>query len=135
MKERFAEHNITCHTVFLHKRAPSLSNALFSARLNGGTLSALKSTTYNISGHFGLAVQWYKILHKIGRVPPENEIKLDLPQTGPRHEVTFIHSFIHSFILAISIVPLQVLYYSEALPITGRILYRSFTPKRTGNCR
>ena len=43
--------------------------------------------------------------------------------------------FIHSFILVISIAPLQVLYYSEALPNTARILYRSFTPKRTGNCR
>src|SRR6218665_2185492 len=43
-----------------------------------------------------------------------------------------IHSFIHS---AISIAPLQVLYYSEALPTTARILHRSFTPKRTGNCR
>src|SRR6218665_1756365 len=41
-------------------------------------------------------------------------------------------SFIHS---AISIASLQVLYYSEALPTTARILYRSFTPKRTGNCR
>ena len=40
-----------------------------------------------------------------------------------------------SFIPAISIAPLQVLYYSEALPTTARILYRSFTPKRTGNCR
>src|SRR6218665_608961 len=39
---------------------------------------------------------------------------------------------IHSFILAISIAPLQVLYHSEALPTTARILYRSFTPKRTG---
>src|SRR6218665_209672 len=38
-------------------------------------------------------------------------------------------SFIHSFILAISIAPLQVLYPSEALPTTARILYRSFTPK------
>src|SRR6218665_1610175 len=43
--------------------------------------------------------------------------------------------FIHSFIPAISIAPLQVLYYSEALPTIARILYRSFTPKRTGNCR
>src|SRR6218665_212249 len=42
---------------------------------------------------------------------------------------------IHSFVLAISIEPLQVLCYSEALPTTARILYRSFTPKRTGNCR
>ena len=44
----------------------------------------------------------------------------------------FIHSFIHS---DISIAPLQALYYSEALPTTARILYRSFTPKRTGTCR
>src|SRR6218665_316906 len=45
--------------------------------------------------------------------------------------VLYCHSFIHSFILAISIAPLEVLYYSEALPTTARILYRSFTPKRT----
>ena len=44
-------------------------------------------------------------------------------------------SFIHSFIPAISIAPLQVLYYSEALLTTARILYRRFTPKHTGNCR
>src|SRR6218665_1659663 len=43
--------------------------------------------------------------------------------------------FIHSFIPAISIAPLQVLYPSEALPTKARILYRSFTPKHTGNCR
>src|SRR6218665_498397 len=42
--------------------------------------------------------------------------------------------FIHSFIPAISIAPLQVLYYSEALPTTARILHQSFTPKRPGNC-
>jgi len=55
----------------------------------------------------------------------------------------FIHSFIHSciqsinqsIILVVSIAPLQVLYYSEALPTTARILYRSLTPKRTGNCK
>ena len=40
---------------------------------------------------------------------------------------------IHSFIPGISIASLQVLY-SEALPTTARILYRSFTLKRTGNC-
>ena len=51
----------------------------------------------------------------------------------PYFYLTF--SFIHSFIMAISIAPLQVLYHSEALPTTARILYRSFTPKRTGNCR
>src|SRR6218665_368009 len=49
--------------------------------------------------------------------------------------IMFIRSFLHSFILAISIAPFQVLYYSEVLPTTARILYRSFTPKRTGNCR
>src|SRR6218665_1044660 len=32
--------------------------------------------------------------------------------------------FIHSFILATSIAPLQALYYSEELPTTARILYR-----------
>ena len=32
-----------------------------------------------------------------------------------------ISLFIHSFIPAISIAPLQVLYYSEALPTTARI--------------
>src|SRR6218665_1861527 len=37
--------------------------------------------------------------------------------------------FILSFILAISIAPLQVLYYSEALPTTAWTLYRSFTPR------
>src|SRR6218665_3341900 len=47
----------------------------------------------------------------------------------------YIYIFIHSFIPAISIAPLQVLYYSEALPTTARILYWSFTPKRTSNCR
>src|SRR6218665_207358 len=39
----------------------------------------------------------------------------------------YLYSFIHS---AISIAPLQVLYPSEALPTTARILYQSFTPKR-----
>src|SRR6218665_416962 len=43
------------------------------------------------------------------------------------HREINIHSFVH---LAISIAPLQGLYYSEALPTTARILYRSFTPKR-----
>ena len=48
----------------------------------------------------------------------------------------FVFIFIHSFIPAISIAPLQVIYYSEALPTTARTLYRSFTPKRTAsNCR
>src|SRR6218665_1168273 len=49
--------------------------------------------------------------------------------------VGFLWKCIHSFIPAVSIAPLQVLYPSEALPTTARILYRSFTPKRTGNCR
>ena len=34
---------------------------------------------------------------------------------------------LHSFILVISIAPLQVHNYSEALPTTARILYRGFT--------
>src|SRR6218665_3169914 len=50
------------------------------------------------------------------------------------HLFMTLGSFI-PFISAISIAPLQVLYYSEALPTTARILYQSFTPKRTGNCR
>ena len=37
--------------------------------------------------------------------------------------------FVHSFILTISIAPLRVHYYSEALP-TARILRQSFMPKR-----
>ena len=49
------------------------------------------------------------------------------------HTYMHIHSFI--LILAISIAPLQVLYYSEALPTTARTLYQSFTPKRTSKCR
>src|SRR6218665_1349862 len=45
-------------------------------------------------------------------------------------------TLIHSFIPAISIAPLQVLYYSEALPTTAWILYVSeFLTQRTGNCR
>ena len=48
--------------------------------------------------------------------------------SAPAH-TTFIHSFGHFY------SSLQVLYYSKALPTTARILYRSFTPKRTGNCR
>jgi len=47
----------------------------------------------------------------------------------------YIYSLFYSFIPAISIEPLQVLCYLEALPTTARILYRIFTPKRTGNCR
>jgi len=43
--------------------------------------------------------------------------------------------FLHSFIPDISIAPFQVHYYSEVLPTTARILYQSFTPKRTGNCK
>src|SRR6218665_2844749 len=41
--------------------------------------------------------------------------------------VNCINWFIHSSIPAISIAPLQVLYHSEALPTTARILYGSFT--------
>src|SRR6218665_1011100 len=66
-------------------------------------------------------------------------LQLDLAQSVPIYSVRSgpicPNLFIHSFISAISIALLQVLYYSEALPTTARILYRSFTPKRTGNCR
>src|SRR6218665_2519520 len=55
--------------------------------------------------------------------------------SGATRSVEGLELIIHSFIPAISIAPLQVLYYSEALPTTARILYRSFTSKRTGNCR
>ena len=50
-------------------------------------------------------------------------------------ERALVCNFKSGSIPAISIVLLQVLYYSEALPTTARILYRSFTQKRTGNCR
>src|SRR6218665_814103 len=50
-----------------------------------------------------------------------------------RAQLLYAHT--HTFIPTISIAPLQVFYYSEALPTAARILYRSFTPKRTGNCR
>ena len=65
-----------------------------------------------------------------------NKDKLSSENVHTLSEMSQVHMlFIHSFIPAISIAPLQVLYYSEALPTTARILYRSFTPKRTGNCR
>src|SRR6218665_3427251 len=53
---------------------------------------------------------------------------LDVPPTfRPGHNPrTFPPVFIHSFIPGISIAPLQVLYYSEGLPTTARILYRRF---------
>src|SRR6218665_1730751 len=53
----------------------------------------------------------------------------------PLGDFTFSSLFIHSLILDISIALFQVHYYSEALLTTARILYRSFTPKRTGNCK
>src|SRR6218665_2941555 len=40
------------------------------------------------------------------------------------HSVCWFQEEERSFIPAISIAPLQVLYYSEALPTTARILYR-----------
>ena len=61
----------------------------------------------------------------IGKFPSNNgpTQKLNMVQKA----LLSIHSLIHS---AIYIAPLQVLYYSEALPTTARIPYRSFTPKR-----
>src|SRR6218665_4182333 len=60
-----------------------------------------------------------------------------IPAWSAEWSATDVHSFIHSghFYSAHSIAPIQVLYYSEALPTIARILYRRFTPKRTGNCR
>src|SRR6218665_2892126 len=52
------------------------------------------------------------------------------PEYSAGNSTAAEYSFIHSFILAISIAPHQVHYYSEALPTTARILCRSFTPKR-----
>src|SRR6218665_3746815 len=56
---------------------------------------------------------------------------------GPRvtsYNIRF-SSIIHSgHFYSASSSPL-LLYYSEALPTTGRILFRSFTLKLTGNCR
>src|SRR6218665_2939634 len=43
-------------------------------------------------------------------------------------------SFIHSFIQAISIAPLQVHYYSEALPKQQGYCVRVSRPSATGNC-
>src|SRR6218665_2330376 len=53
-----------------------------------------------------------------------NMIIININEDKGQWRSLFIHSFIHSFIPAISIAPLQVLYYSEALPTTARILYR-----------
>src|SRR6218665_3977033 len=54
---------------------------------------------------------------------------------APKKQTSFLEEDSkHSFILAISIAPLQVLYYSQAFPTTAWILYRSFTPKRRRNC-
>ena len=60
---------------------------------------------------------------------------LTLVHTLPNFLPVIPPCIIHSFIPVNSIAPLQVLYHSEALPTTARILYRSFTPKHTGNCR
>src|SRR6218665_669139 len=75
-----------------------------------------------------------------GWLKHRSTVTLDLHKTmnvynQPNSLNIYQGSFIHLFILAISIAPLQVLYYSEALQTTARILYRSFTPKRKGNCR
>src|SRR6218665_3812615 len=62
---------------------------------------------------------------------------VNFPQrhSSPSGNLVIGNPVIHSFIMVISIAPLQVLYYSEALPTTARILCRSFTLKHTGNCR
>jgi len=45
-----------------------------------------------------------------------------------------VHSFIHSFIQAISIAPLQVHYYSEALPTQHGYCAGDSRRSATGNC-
>ena len=45
-----------------------------------------------------------------------------------------LHPFIHSFIQAISIAPLQVHYYSEALPTQDGFCVRVSRRNATGNC-
>src|SRR6218665_1802717 len=69
--------------------------------------------------------------HNLGVSPLE--ILPKVLQYGCLKYQWFIFRSANSFIPAISIAPLQVLYYSEALPTTARILYRSFTPNRTCN--
>src|SRR6218665_2416177 len=47
---------------------------------------------------------------------------------------SFIHLFIHSFIQTISITPLQVHYYSEALPTQHKYCAGISRRSATGNC-
>jgi len=46
----------------------------------------------------------------------------------------FIHSFMHSFIQDISIAPLQVHYYSEALPTWHEYCVGVSRQSATSNC-
>src|SRR6218665_853236 len=64
-----------------------------------------------------------KELHKCSDSTLYNTTTLQAANILKIQKCTLNYSFIHS---AISIAPLQVLYYSEALPTTARILYRSF---------
>src|SRR6218665_612219 len=56
-------------------------------------------------------------------LPCVNEIRpgpdLQCPVVTIASYSNYVHSFIHSFIPAICIAPLQVFYYSEALPTTA----------------
>jgi len=57
-----------------------------------------------------------------------------LPFTIWSRNMLFIHSFIHSFIQAISLAPLQVHYYSEALPTQHGYCVGVSHRRDTGNC-
>ena len=61
---------------------------------------------------------------------PRCEIKVCTFLAKQFMSVSGLQNSIHSFSLAISKAPLQVLFHSEALPTTARI----FTPKDIGNC-
>src|SRR6218665_2289365 len=104
-----------------------------------GTNRQLLCRTYALSDHFNCSPLHRRQSWGLGcRDTPDfglgsSEGSQGASWTG--RETLLYLSFIYSFIPAISIAPLQVLYYLEALPTTARILYRSSTPKRTGNCR
>jgi len=56
---------------------------------------------------------------------------------APEKQMQFkaeVHSLIHSFIQAISIAPLQVHYYSEALPTKHGYCVAVSRRSATGNC-
>src|SRR6218665_843263 len=83
---------------------------------------------------FKIATTVNKCTFKIATTVNKCTFKITTTVNKCTFKIATTFHFIY-FIPAISIAPLQVLYYSKALPTTARILYQSFTPKRTGNCR